>query len=60
MSADAAEHVFLLSRASMAMRGVRLRELQARNVERAAAAGQDYESLLADVRRAYKSGTPGQ
>ena len=35
-------------------RSERLRELQARNAERAAAAGQDYESLLAEVRRAYK------
>lgn len=35
-------------------RAERLRELQARNAERAAAAGQDYESLLADVRQAYK------
>ena len=41
-------------------RAERLRELQARNAERAAAAGQDYESLLADIRRAYKGGTPGQ
>ena len=41
-------------------RAERLRELQARNAERAAAAGQDYESLLADIRRAYKSGTPGR
>jgi hypothetical protein len=41
-------------------RAERLRELQARNAERAAATGQDYESLLADIRRAYKSGTPGQ
>ena len=41
-------------------RAERLRELQARNAERAAASGQDYESLLADIRRAYKGGTPGQ
>jgi len=41
-------------------RAERLRELQGRNAERAAASGQDYESLLADIRRAYKSGTPGQ
>jgi hypothetical protein len=41
-------------------RAERLRELQARNAERAAAAGQDYESLLADIRRAYKSGSPDQ
>ena len=39
-------------------RAERLRELQARNAERAAAAGQHYESLLADIRRAYKSGVP--
>jgi len=38
-------------------RAERLRELQARNAERAAAAGQDYESLLAEVRRAYKDGS---
>jgi hypothetical protein len=38
-------------------RAERLRDLQARNAERAAAAGQDYESLLAEVRRAYKSET---
>lgn len=37
-------------------RAERLRELQARNAERAAAAGQDYQSLLAEVRRAYKDG----
>jgi hypothetical protein len=41
-------------------RAERLRELQARNAERAAAAGQDYESLLAEIRQAYKGGTPGQ
>jgi hypothetical protein len=41
-------------------RAERLRELQARNAERAAASGQDYESLLADIRRAYKDGTPGR
>ena len=41
-------------------RAERLRELQARNAERAAAAGQDYESLLADIRQAYKGGIPGQ
>jgi len=35
-------------------RAERLRELQARNAERAAAAGQDHEDLLAEVRRAYK------
>jgi len=38
-------------------RAERLRELQARNAERAAAAGQDYESLLAEIRRAYKGET---
>jgi hypothetical protein len=37
-------------------RAERLRELQARNAERAAAARQDYEHLLAEVRRAYKEG----
>ena len=41
-------------------RAERLRELQARNAERAAAAGQDYESLLAEIRRAYKGGAPEQ
>jgi hypothetical protein len=41
-------------------RAERLRELQARNAERAAEAGQDYESLLAEIRRAYKGGAPGQ
>jgi hypothetical protein len=38
-------------------RAERLRDLQARNAERAAAAGQDYQSLLAEIRQAYKSGT---
>ena len=38
-------------------RAERLRELQARNAERAAEAGQDYESLLAGIRQAYKGGT---
>jgi hypothetical protein len=37
-------------------RAERLRELQARNAERAAEAGWDYEHLLAEVRRAYKDG----
>ena len=37
-------------------RAERLRELQARNAERAAAAGHDYESLLAEIQQAYKSG----
>lgn len=41
-------------------RAERLRDLQARNAERAAAAGQDYESLLAEIRQAYKGGTPGR
>lgn len=41
-------------------RAERLRELQARNAERAAAAGHDYESLLAEVRQAYKSGPRGR
>lgn len=41
-------------------RAERLRELQARNAERGTAAGQDYESLLAEIRRAYKSGTRGR
>lgn len=35
-------------------RADRLRELQARNAERAAAAGHDYDSLLAEVQKAYK------
>ena len=38
-------------------RAERLRDLQARNAERAAAAGRDDESLLAEIRRAYKSET---
>ena len=38
-------------------RAERLRDLQARNTERAAAAGQDYQSLLAEIRQTYKSGT---
>ena len=38
-------------------RAERLRELQARNAERAAAAGQSSESLLAEVRQAYKNRT---
>ena len=41
-------------------RAERLRELQARNAERAAAAGHDDESLLAEIRQAYKSGTRGR
>jgi hypothetical protein len=35
-------------------RAERLRELQARNAERAASAGHDYDSLLADIQSAYK------
>jgi len=35
-------------------RAERLRELQARNAERAAATGLDYETLLARVQKAYK------
>ena len=35
-------------------RAERLRDLQARNAERAAAAGQDHASLLAEIRQAYK------
>jgi hypothetical protein len=38
-------------------RAERLRDLQARNAERAAEAGQDDESLLVAIRRAYKDGT---
>jgi hypothetical protein len=41
-------------------RAERLRELQARNAERAAAARHDYESLLAEIRQAYKSGARGR
>jgi hypothetical protein len=37
-------------------RAERLRELQARNAERAATVGHDYESLLAEIRQAYKGG----
>jgi hypothetical protein len=37
-------------------RAERLRELQARNAERSAAAGHDHESLLAEIRQAYKGG----
>jgi hypothetical protein len=37
-------------------RAERLRELQARNAERVAAAGHDYESLLMEIRQAYKAG----
>jgi hypothetical protein len=35
-------------------RAERLRDLQARNAERVAVAGQDYESLLAEIRQVYK------
>jgi hypothetical protein len=41
-------------------RAERLRELQARNAERTAATGHDYESLLAEIRQAYKGGTQGR
>jgi hypothetical protein len=41
-------------------RAERLRELQARNAERAAAAGHDSESLLAEIQQAYKGGKQGQ
>ena len=41
-------------------RAERLRELQARNAERAAASGQEYESLLAEIRQAYKGGALGR
>jgi hypothetical protein len=41
-------------------RAERLRELQARNAERVAAAGQDYESLLAQIRQEYKGGKQEQ
>jgi hypothetical protein len=38
-------------------RAERLRELQARNAERVAEAGLDYETLLQRIKAAYKSGT---
>lgn len=38
----------------------RLRDLQARNAERAAAAGHDYGSLLVEIRQADKSGARGR
>ncbi len=41
-------------------RAERLREFQARNAERAAAAGQDYESLLAEIRRTYPPDVQGR
>jgi hypothetical protein len=41
-------------------RAERLRELQAANAERVAAAGHDLESLTAQIRSAYKSGTREQ
>lgn len=41
-------------------RAERLRELQARNAERTAEAGHDYESLLAQIRQAYKGGAPSR
>jgi hypothetical protein len=37
-------------------RAERLRELQARNAERVAAAGHDHETLLKEIRQAYKGG----
>lgn len=37
-------------------RAERLRELQALNAERAAAAGHDLQSLTAEIRSAYKGG----
>ena len=37
-------------------RAERLRELQARNAERTAAAGQDYDTLLAAAQQSYKGG----
>jgi hypothetical protein len=40
-------------------RAERLRELQARNAERAAEAGHDYQSLLAEIKAAYKGGPDG-
>jgi hypothetical protein len=40
-------------------RAERLRELQARNAERVAAAGHDYESLLVEIRAAYKGASGG-
>lgn len=36
-------------------RAERLRELQARNAERVAEAGDDYQSLLVKIRKAYKT-----
>jgi hypothetical protein len=41
-------------------RAERLRELQARNAERVAAAGHDYDSLLTEIRQAYKGGKQQQ
>jgi hypothetical protein len=38
-------------------RAEQLRTLQARNAERAAAAGQDHESLLPEIRQGYEDGT---
>src|SRR5260370_36238698 len=40
-------------------RAERLRELQARNAERAAASGHDHESLLGEVPQAYQGGGRG-
>jgi Arc/MetJ-type ribon-helix-helix transcriptional regulator len=41
-------------------RADRLRELQARNAERAAAAGLDRDSLLAAIQASYKTGRDSQ
>lgn len=41
-------------------RAERLRELQAANAERAAAAGHDLESLTAQLKSVYKSGATDQ
>lgn len=40
-------------------RAERLRELQARNAERVAAMGDDYDSLLAKIQSAYKQRDTG-
>jgi Arc/MetJ-type ribon-helix-helix transcriptional regulator len=40
-------------------RAERLRELQARNAERTAAAGQDYDTLLSAIQESYKNGAKG-
>ena len=41
-------------------RAERLRELQARNAERAAADGHDYASLLTEIHQAYKGEARGR